>query len=328
MPFDDAAPPVLVRVVRDGMIESVHRGDVVVAVPGGAVQVRWGRQDLPTYVRSAVKPLQALAVQRLLGAEALADDELALACASHTGSFRHQELALGLLRRAGLDERALRCPAALPSDPDALLEVRTPRPLAHNCSGKHAAFLLAAVAADQDPATYLDGDGPVQRAVLEAVAETTGTEPTGPGVDGCGAPAWLVPLRGLAVGTARLAAGAGGLDTIRDAMRAAPEIVGGVGCQDTALMRAVDGVVAKRGAEAVFAAGVIGDEPLGIALKVADGGVRAAGVVAAAVLGALGHEVPAHLREPPVLGGGQRHGALVVDEGLLAIVADYAATTT
>lgn len=331
---DAAVPPVLVRVVRDGVVESVHRGDVVVAAPDSTVLSAWGRPELSTYVRSAVKPLQALAVQRLLGQDALAGEELALACASHTGTFAHQDLVRTLLGRAGLDERALRCPPALPDDPTASLELRTPGAIAHNCSGKHAAFLLAAVAVGQDPATYLDVDGEVQQAVREALAETTGAVPSGPGVDGCGAPAWLVPLRGLAVGTARLAAGQAGLATIRDAMCDAPFIVGGDGCADTDLMRTVPGVVAKRGAEAVFAAGMAAGMaatpsggPVGIALKVADGGIRAAGTVAAAVLDALGAEVDERLRRPPVLGGGQPHGALEVDEGLLAAVATYAERT-
>jgi L-asparaginase II len=156
--------------------------------------------------------------------------------------------------------------------------------------------------------------------VAEALAGLTGSSPTGPGVDGCGAPAWVLPLSGLAAGFARLAAGRDELAPVAAAMRAAPELVGGEHSVDTRLMRADLRVVAKRGAEAVLAAGIRGPDGggLGIAVKVEDGTHRATGPVVAAVLGALGAAVDQDVAAPVVLGGGQPHGTLQVPPDLLA----------
>lgn len=317
--------PVLVRVVRDGTVESLHRGAVVVADASGRVRGAAGAADHPTYVRSAAKPFQALAVVGALADAGVALDPvgLAIATSSHEGSDDHQIEAARLLALAGLDESALRCPPALPGDLSTLLDQRVPTPLAHNCSGKHASFLYAQAALGDDPADYLDVGTPLQRRIRDALAETTGAEPEGPGVDGCGAPAWVLPLSGLAVGFARLAARADGLAPICDAMRGAPFLIGGDGAVDTALMRADDRVVAKRGAEAVLAAGFAseGAPTLGIAVKIEDGTQRAAGPVVAAVLEALGARVPPGVLVPPVLGGGRPHGALEVDPGVAQVLA-------
>lgn len=319
-----AAPPVLVRVVRDGVVESAHRGHVVVADADGAVLAAAGDADRPTYVRSAAKPFQAVATRTLL-AEAGADltvEGLAIACASHVGSAEHQIEAAHLLAVAGLDEAALRCPAALPTDTATLVDQRgVPTPLGHNCSGKHAAFLYAHTTTGGDPARYLDVDVRLQRDVRDALGDLLHAVPDGPGVDGCGAPAWVLPLRGLARGFAALAAGAGDLRPIAAALRARPDLVGGDGCPDTALMTADARVVAKRGAEGVLAAGFVptsGGAPVGMAVTVEDGAARATGPVVAALLAALGAIVPDELRAPPVLGGGLPHGALEVDPALTA----------
>lgn len=318
--------PVLLRVVRDGVVESVHRGHVVVTTVDGAVVAGLGDVEHPTYVRSAAKPFQVVATRALLAdaGSTLDGDGLAIACASHVGSAEHQIEAAHLLALAGLDESALRCPAALPEDTATLVDQRgVPAALAHNCSGKHAAFLLAHVADGGDPVRYLDTGTPLQRAVRDALGDLLGATPEGPGVDGCGAPAYVLPLRALARGFAALAHGDGPLGPVAAAMRARPDLVGGDGCPDTALMRADAGVVAKRGAEGVLAAGSAtrAGVPVGVAVKVADGAARATGPVVAAVVAALGGVVPDELRAPAVLGGGLPHGALEVDPALTAALA-------
>jgi len=313
---------VLVRVTRDGVVESVHRGSVVLADGDGRLLGAVGDPELPTYVRSAAKPFQAVATVALLAeaGEALDERGLAIATSSHLGSDIHQLEAARLLALADLDEGALLCPPALPNDLDALLAQRTPSALAHNCSGKHAGFLYAHTASGEEPARYLDVDSILQRRVRRALEETLGASAQGPGVDGCGAPAWVLPLRALAVGFARLAEGTHGLGPIAGAMRAHPVLVGGLGCEDTALMTSDRRVVAKRGAEAVLGAGLaqaLDRRAVGIAVKVSDGASRATGPVVAAVLAGLGARVPPSVRSPAVLGGGAAHGALEVDESVL-----------
>jgi L-asparaginase II len=319
-----AAGVVLARLVRNGIVESVHTGSVVICDGDGATLAVLGDGERSTYVRSSVKPFQALAVLDALDAAGLSLDQqgLAIACASHDGSDEQQIEVARLLAEADLDESALQCPPALPRDPGAR-DQRAPTSLAHNCSGKHASFLLAAVVAGEDPARSLVVDSPLQQRILARVAESCSAIPTGPGIDGCGAPAWLLPLDGLATGFARLAAGATPqLERVRDAMTSRPLLIGGPLAFDSQLMAADPTVVAKRGAEAVFAAGSPRSGGLGIAVKVDDGGPRGDGTVAAAILDQLGNVTPADLRRPPVLGGGAVQGALEVDEAVLALTAD------
>ena len=314
---------VLARLVRNGVVESVHTGHVVVTDDHGGIIASLGDAQRSTYVRSAIKPFQALAVLEALTAAGMSldDDGLAIACASHDGSDEQQIEAARLLAEADLDESALQCPPALPKDPDTAWAQRWPYPLSHNCSGKHAAFLLATVLSGGDPSRYLDLDSAFQQRIREHIAQACDAPPEGPGIDGCGAPAWRLPLAGLATGFARLASDASpALAQVHRAMTARPDLVGGVSAVDTRLMQADGRVVAKRGAEAVFGTGVSGlDGGIGIAVKISDGGTRADGPVAAAVLAAYGCAVPDDILRPPVLGGGREQGALEVDPAVAAL---------
>lgn len=294
-------------------MESTHRGAVAVVDADGTVIGGLGEIDALVYPRSAVKPFQALAASRLLAdtGQSFPPTGLATACASHGGADDPQIEAAQLLALAGLDESALACPPAWPLDPVAWRAAAMPTRLAHNCSGKHAAFLWAHTAAGGDPARYLDPRSPLQQRVRDTIAEVCGAAPTGPATDGCGAPAWRLSLVRLAVGFARLAAGAAGLAPIRAAMTTWPELVGGAGAADRALMAADPRVTAKRGAEGVLAAGMVTSRgPVGVAVKVADGAARGTVPPVAAVLRTLGAAVPAGLQRSGVPAGG-RPGAWI-----------------
>ena len=315
---------VLARVVRNGVVESVHTGSLVVCDAAGATLASVGEADRMTYVRSAVKPFQALAVLDVLDSAGFVLDQpgLAIACASHDGTDDHQIEAARLLAEADLDESALLCPPALPRDLSNPHAQRTPHPLAHNCSGKHASFLLATVLAGDEPAAYLQTDSPLQRRIVERVAEACSATPEGPGVDGCGAPAWLLPLDSLARAFARLAGGTTPeLTRIRSALHAHPMLIGGPLALDSRLMAANPAIVAKRGAEAVFAAGTSLAGGVGVAVKIDDGGPRADASVAAAVLHALGTVTPDDIRRPIVLGGGVPQGAVEIDDAVRVVAA-------
>lgn len=331
--------PPAVAAVRDGVVESQHRAVVAVAEPNGGVIARAGDAGEPLYARSAVKPVQAAACLDVLagrsGRAQAADGKrgaagagwdgeldaaaLAIGSSSHAGTADHQIEAARLLALADLDESALGCPASEPAPGCPASEAS---PLAHNCSGKHALMLLATAGAGADPATYLEVDAPVQQAVRRRLAAVAGDEPRGPGVDGCGAPAWRLSATSLAVLAARLGAVRAdddpALAAVAAAMRVRPHLVGGEHAVDTALLRADARVVAKRGAEGVLVAAT-GD--LGVAVKIVDGGARAAGPVVAAVLAAAGMTVPEQVRRPPVLGGGQARGALQLTDALDPVLA-------
>jgi L-asparaginase II len=302
----------LVDVVRDDAIEAVHTGHVVVVGPDGTLVVAHGDPDVVIYPRSVLKPFQAAAV---LGMVALRppSDERAVMAASHVGGVAQQAAVTRLLDRAGVSVTDLRCPEALPVAPEVLRREPVPTRLAHNCSGKHAGMLLATMMCDADPTSYLSPSAPVQVAVRGVLADVSGTDPVGPGVDGCGAPAWRLPVVAVARAFARLAAACepGELWSVGEAMRTHPELVGGHGVVDTELMRAERRLVAKRGAEgALGIAARTAAGPLGIIVKVADGGPRALGPVAVAIVERLGLRGPDALRRPVVLGGGEVHGGV------------------
>ena len=320
------SPEVIATATRDGVVESVHRGTVVVADAGG-VTARVGDVDQPVYPRSALKPFQSVAILDACsdaGVE-LDAEALAIASASHDGGDDPQVAAAALLAEAGLDESALRCPPAWPIDERVLAELDAPTALSHNCSGKHAAMILAHTLQGRSVGSYLYPSSPLQFAVRDVLADLTGEAPSGPAVDGCGAPAWLMGLGSLARGYRLLAAAATPqLGRIRDAMTAHPRLVGGPTLPDTMMMGADVRVVAKRGAEGIMAAGFHDPRhgPLGVAVKVADGGDRAAGPVMAAVLDALGAVTPEEVRRAPVLGGGVRHGEVAATPAVALAVTE------
>ncbi|MDQ2757683.1 MAG: asparaginase [Actinomycetota bacterium] len=308
--------PVLAHVVRSGVVESVHRASVVVTRPDGEVLWQLGDASGPVFARSSNKPVQGAAMVRA-GLD-LPQRQLAVACASHSGEPFHLETALDILVGAGLTPKALRNTPDLPFDEQEreawIREGRARTALAQNCSGKHAAMVATCVANGWDVASYLDPEHPLQQGVLATIEDLSGERVSAVAVDGCGAPLQAYPLVGLARAFGRIAAAADGTPERRvaDAIGAFPELLGGTRRAVTALIREVPGLVAKDGAESVYAVGL--RDGRGVAVKVVDGFARAAPVVVAAVLRQMGVEAPealAQLEHAPVLGHGEPVGAVV-----------------
>ena len=291
--------PVLVEVLRGATVESRHRGAVAVVDADGGVALGIGDVERPVFPRSAVKAIQALPLVESGAADAFGfgPRELALACASHSGEKEHAALAAAMLAKAGLDESALECGAHWPTRQEAALDLaaggKTPSPLHNNCSGKHAGFLCTCRHVGLDHRGYVSAGHGAQQAVREAMEAVTGAAHavSACGTDGCSIPTYAVPLKNLAHGFARMATGHG-LAPVRaraarrllDACMAEPFLVAGSGRLDTRLMLAAGGrVMVKVGAEGVYC-GAVPELGLGIALKCDDGAVRAAEVMAAAVL--------------------------------------------
>jgi L-asparaginase II len=303
-----AVNPVLAEVVRCGFVESVHRGSVVVLDAAGAVLDAAGSVDTPMFPRSSLKPLQAAGMLRAGGPPDGAD--LALAAGSHFGEPYHVRRVRDMLAAAGLDESALRCPAALPlgeAARDAVLRAGGgPAPVLMNCSGKHAGMLATCVARGWPPGSYLDPGHPLQMVIAATVAELAAEPVAATAVDGCGAPVFAFSLRALAAAYLRLVDAAPGTSQRRvaDAMRAYPELVAGTGGDDTVLMAAVPGLLVKGGAEGVLAVALPGAGA--VAMKIDDGATRARMPVLGSALRRLGVAVP--VPEAVVLGGGRRVG--------------------
>lgn len=318
----NTAPVELVHVRRSGLHEGTHYGSVVITAADGSVEFARGDVTSPMFPRSSNKPFQAMAM--LAGGADLAGADLALAAASHSGEPMHVDRVFGLLERGGYTEDDLGCPPALPLNEAArtaaILAGGEPRRVFMNCSGKHAGMLLACAAAGWSTADYLDPAHPLQQQVVAAVARLCREEPAAVGIDGCGAPLFAVSLTGLARGFGAAAAAAAGSPErqVTDAMRAHPEMVGGTGRDDTRLMQALPGLLAKGGAEGVHCAAL----PDGrcVAVKITDGGDRARMPVLVAALRSMGvtADTPAgaalldEFAVGQVLGGGEPVGTVTV----------------
>jgi L-asparaginase II len=307
---------VIARVIRSGFVESVHHGTAVAIDPDGDVVRAAGSPQAPIFPRSSNKPLQAVALLR--AGLPLDGHLLALACSSHSGERYHLDGVLRLLAGVGLDVSALRNTPSFPLDEDERLAWhvarRTPSPLAQNCSGKHAAMLATCVVNGWPIEYYLDPEHPLQRAVSETVADLAGEPVAAIGIDGCGAPAHALSPLGLAVAFARLAAAAPGSaeGRVADAIRAHPEWLGGTSRDVTRLIRGLPGLVAKDGAEGVYAAAL--PDGCAAAVKIADGGERPRAAVLATLLHRLGAEASVldDLVRVPVLGHGEPVGRVEI----------------
>jgi L-asparaginase II len=312
-------PAVLVR--RGAVVESVHRAIVAVVDPGGKILARLGDPAPVTFLRSAAKPFQALALVESGGAEAfgLTDPELAIIAGSHSGEDRHVKVVEGILARGGLGPEALQCGIHRPYHGPTAERLGTQATvLHHNCSGKHAGMLLLAKHLGAPVKDYIDPDSPGQRRIRKTLAEVAGLRPAQVklGTDGCSAPNFAISVKAMAVAFARLGvperspAHVEALRRVRDAMLFHPAMVAGEDRFDTDLMEAFAGaLVSKSGAEGVEGAAVSG-KAWGIAVKIEDGNQRAVPPVMLEALRQLRVARAAHLKAVDVhLNGVMRNWA-------------------
>ena len=316
MPADDRPDrsALLADVVRSGFVEGHHRGSLLALAADGSRVLALGDPDAAVFPRSSNKPMQAVG---MLEAGLDLDGELlALACASHSGEPFHIEGVRRVLAAAGLDETALRTPPDWPVDEverHALIAAGAQQaPILMNCSGKHAAMLATCVVNGWPTDTYPDADHPLQVALRATVERLAGEKAPAVGIDGCGAPLFAMSLAGLARSFVAIATAPEGTPEHRvaQAIRSNPEWLGGTRRDVTQLVAGVPGLIAKDGAEGVYAAAL--PDGRAVALKVDDGGQRARPPVMVAALRALGVDEPvlAELAEDPLMGGGQAVGSV------------------
>ena len=292
----------LVKLVRSGVVESVHRGDVVEVDATGRMLRVLGDPERLVSLRSTVKPFGLVSLLRAGGEKEfdLTSAEIAVMASSHSGEDLHVRTIQALYRRIGISQSFLAC--GIEGMPlDALTASRLardgerPGPLRHMCSGQHSVFILLAKMGGWDPETYWQEEHPAQAAYKEAVADVFGVRPGSmrTGIDGCGIPTYAVPLHDVARAFAVLADPtalpvadprapvARHLLTVRDAMIEHPELVAGTRDRlDTSLMKAVQGrVVSKSGMEALRGVAIMPGKrgngatvpASGLALKIEDG---------------------------------------------------------
>lgn len=266
---------VVAELVRDGLVESRHWGIAALVGPDGKVIDEIGKSKRLIFPRSSIKPLQAVAARR--SGLNLSGAQLAITTGSHQGTKDHAKLVEEILVGAGLGLDSLQCPVAWPAGVEAALEAGTQKREYFNCSGKHAGFLAASVAAGFDTETYLDPEHPLQKLILEVLEEYSGEKVLFSTIDGCGAPLHTITVEGLARAIGKFTA----TDTeIVNPMLGNAWAVDGHGTADTLLMEA--GYIAKLGAEGVFVIGT--KDGHGVAVKIADGNLRAAPLVAMRLL--------------------------------------------
>lgn len=334
---------ILVEVIRGETVESAHRGHLAAVDGKGNSILEIGDPKTITFLRSSAKPFQALPFIASGAADAFgfSEEEIALACASHSGEPRHVRIAQLMLERVGLSEAHLRCGSHLPFyEKEAERMIRAgehPSQLHNNCSGKHSAMLGFAKHIGADIAEYENRENPVQQAILDTVSHFSELDKAQIkiGTDGCAAPNFAMPVAAMAQCFANLVmppaflskAERNACERIVSAMTKFPELIGGTERLDTMLVQAAGGkIVSKEGADGVWLCGVLPckkwPKGLGIALKIEDGDdKRARPVVAAAVLRDLGIIADGDLPIPLPMPIKNRRGDTV---GRIETVANFA----
>ncbi|MEY3115443.1 MAG: hypothetical protein RL611_157 [Actinomycetota bacterium] len=301
------AGEILVEVVRNEMVESVHDGHLLILDSSGKDLLKIGDVDQLIYPRSAVKSLQASAMLR--AGLKVSGEQLALACASHAGSRAHLDVALSTLRSVGLDESALRNTPDKPLDPAerAAWGDKAPTSLAANCSGKHSAMVATCAVNGWDLETYKSPEHPLQIAIAAEFEKLSGEKITKVGVDGCGAALFAISLRALATAVRNLTLSNEAIhQEVVNACRNNPIMVSGVGRLPTLLMQKVPGLFVKDGAEGVM----IMSTPKGevIVWKMSDGSQRGNSPLSVATLSHLG--ITVDLERENVMGDGRVVGEI------------------
>ena len=298
---------VLAELVRSGLIESTHSGHLILLAADGSDLFTLGDVEAEIYPRSAIKSLQAAAMVR--AGLNLNDEQLALVCASHGGTNRHQEVALEILRSVGLSESELQNTPDAPLDREARIKWgdKPATSLAANCSGKHSGMLATCVVNGWDIKTYRDVDHPLQLAIAREITELIGKSIDRVSIDGCGAPLFSMSTRSIAVAARKMRIDSDSVFArVISAGLKHPEMILAEGAFDTRMMRAVPGLFVKGGAESVMLASLA--DGSAIAWKISDGSNRANGPLMKAALAKFGINIEGEAVD--VLGGGNVVGSL------------------
>lgn len=276
-----------VHLLREGIVESIHQVSALVCDNRSRMLSVAGNGEASAFVRSALKPFQALAATTSGALENfhLTDKDLAIICSSHQGTVEQARQVFNILWRCDIDASALQCPFT-PGKQSRLQ---------NNCSGKHAGMLATCRQRSWPIETYLQRSHPVQQLIVSQFAELLGMPPAEfiCAHDDCGAPTYFMQLREMAILYAKLASGNNlALERIVRAMTYNPEMVSGQGQFDTELMRLTTGeIVSKSGSEGIQCLGHVG-EGMGLAIKVTDGSKRAKYAVAIHLLKQMGWITP------------------------------------
>ena len=261
-------PPLQATLIRGSNIESVHKIHAVISDKKGRVLMCAGNPEYKSFIRSALKPFQAIPFVSSGTASKInnASKSIALACGSHSGSRLHSREAFKILWEYDIDIDNLKCPR------------RKTSPLEHNCSGKHAAFLATCKKLNWPIETYLKGDHPLQKEIFRIISELLEIPLSEINAerDDCGAPTLYLKLIEMAKLYSLLSSSENAeLEQISRAITTNPLMISDNNQFDTEIITSSHGqVISKGGAEGIQCLCKV-NEGMGLALKVEDGSKRA-----------------------------------------------------
>ena len=304
------AGEVLAKVTRGDLVESLHLGHLIVLNADGSTYLSKGSPDLPIYPRSAIKSLQAAAM--LTAGLKVESNEIAIICASHSGSQNHIDLVTKMLTSGDISISQLKNAVDKPlgEKEKNTWGDKQPSQLAQNCSGKHAGMLITCQQNGWDMSTYLDLDHPLQVAIKNEIEMLAGEKVSAVSVDGCGAPLFAISLIGLARAISNLVKSKDDIyQQIVSACTKYPELVAGDGRLTTRMMQAVPDLFMKEGAEGVQVCALRDDRV--IAIKIIDGSWRPVGPIIMEIFKRWGVEMPDE--SVKIYGGGSVIGEVIAN---------------
>ena len=261
-------PPLDVLLMRGSKLESIHKVHAVISDKKGRVLMCAGNPEYKSFVRSALKPFQAIPFVSSGASSKINNSSMAIAlsCGSHSGSILHTREAFKILWEYDIDINNLKCP------------LKKTSPLEHNCSGKHAAFLATCKKLNWPLESYLEKDHPIQVEIFRIISEflEIPLDNIYPEKDDCGAPTLYMKLREMAKLYSLLSSSDNAeLEQICRAMTTNPVMISDHNSFDTEIIQASHGqVISKGGAEGIQCLCKV-NEGMGLALKVEDGSKRA-----------------------------------------------------
>lgn len=301
--MSETNPPLIVNVIRGQQIECSHQVSAVVVNSDSQTLQSWGESDLKIFPRSSIKPLQALALFQSGAYDQfqITDQELVLACASHSGEKPQTDLIQTWLKRLNLSIQDLECGTHYPSHQNATIELLNSHeqvsPIHNNCSGKHTGMLAACLSLRVPTKGYTDRNHPLQIMIKEILEDFCDTKITSDdtAIDGCSIPTYFLNLKKLALAVARFSAPTGRFEKYKkashkiiNAISQNPYYLGGTDRYCTKMTQALKGQgFVKTGAEGVMFA-CLPEKRIGIALKVTDGTTRGAELSMSFILNKLG----------------------------------------
>ncbi|MEI8390566.1 MAG: asparaginase [bacterium] len=202
-------PALLIETTRNNVIEKQHFGFVTVVDKKENLILKTGDDENKNFwLRSAAKPFQSSLIIETGAYDKFGFtlQELAVCCASHTGTEEHTKTVLSVLNKIGLKESHLQCGIHEPIDKktrNSLIQKNLePSQLHNNCSGKHAGMLAVCVANKWDIKNYLDLDHPIQKKIIKTVVKFCDFDENNIniGIDGCSAPVHALPVVKMGIG--------------------------------------------------------------------------------------------------------------------------------